>query len=110
MTKRMFPVPTEYNVRALALARRLGLDIPLEPLAGAQYVTLWADICIALYPFEGPKPTTLKQAFADFGMFLAETKEPEFKAGRGKRKGDKHKKLAPASMVTKRTLQRRARA
>ena len=110
VTKRMFPVPTEYNVRALALARRLELDIPLEPLTGAQYVTLWADICIALYPFEGPKPTTLKQAFADSGMFLPKRRNQRFKAGRGKRKGDKHKKLAPASMVTKRTLQRRARA
>jgi hypothetical protein len=105
VTKRTLPRGTGYNERAIALARHLGIEMPPEPLTHGQYVTLWAQICLARYPFGDPKPATLNQALADFGMFMAEANEPEFKWGRGRRKGDKNKMIS--SIVSEEGLKKR---
>jgi hypothetical protein len=80
-----------YDERAIALARRLGIEIPLNPLM------LWVEIGKALLPTEPPKPATLNQLWADIGMYLAELREPEFQWGRGRRPGSKSRK--PRTLV-----------
>jgi hypothetical protein len=77
-----------YEERALALAKRLGLDVPSEPLTDAQWLALWAAIGKVLLPIKPPEPRTLQTLCADAGMYLAELTEPEF------RPGDKNKQLA----------------
>jgi hypothetical protein len=86
-TKRTLPLGKTYNERAIALAEHLGIDVPPRPLTGAQFVTLWAEIGKQLLPFEQPEPLTLKQLWAEIGMFLAEQKAPEFQWPPGRPKG-----------------------
>ena len=95
--KRWLPRGTEYNERAIALAKQLEIDIPPQPLTNAQFVSLWAEIGKVLLPFEPPEPVTLQQLWAEIGMFLAEEKEPEFAWGRGRRPGSKYKFPQPKS-------------
>jgi hypothetical protein len=90
--KRTLPRGTDYNERAIALAQRLGIDIPAQPLTNAQFGLLWLEIGKVLLPFEQPEPATLQQLWAEIGMFLAEEKEPEFAWGRGRRPGSKARK------------------
>jgi hypothetical protein len=98
--QRTLPRGTPYDERAIALARRLGISIPPLPLNHEQCVTLWVEIGKALLPFEPPEPSTLRQLWAEVGMFLAEAKEPEFAWGRGRRPGCKNKVLAAEGDLT----------
>src|SRR5262245_60652337 len=106
--KRTLPRGTPYDERAMALAKRLGVNIPPLPLTNAQWVTLWAEIGRKLLPFERPEPATLKQLWAEIGMFLAEEKEPEFRWGKGRRPGSKSS--VPASDHPDAIRKRRSRA
>jgi hypothetical protein len=90
--KRTLPRGTAYDEHALALAKRLGIETPPQPLTNSQWVTVWAEIGNALLPFEPPEPATLKQLWAEIGMLLAEEREPEFAWGRGRRPGSKSRK------------------
>ena len=104
-SKRTLRRGTPYDERAIALARRLGIEFPLNPLM------LWVEIGKALLPTEPPKPATLNQLWADIGMYLAELREPEFQWGPGRKSGSKSSKprvLVPG--VSKAALrQRRSR-
>jgi hypothetical protein len=42
--KRTLPRGTAYEHRAIALAMRLGIDVPPQPLTDAQWLTVWAEI------------------------------------------------------------------
>lgn len=88
---RTLPRGTSYDERAIALAKRLRIEIPPQPLTGAQWVTLWAEIGKALFPLEPPEPVTLRQLWADIGMHRAEEREPEFQWGRGRQQGSMNK-------------------
>lgn len=94
-----------YDERAIALARRLGIDIPSPPLTGAQWQALWAGIGKVLLRIEPPEPLTLQALWADVGMHLAERSEPEFQWGAGRRLGSKNKQVAP--VVTKEAQRKR---
>ena len=101
-SKRTLRRGTPYDERAIALAKRLGIEIPLNPLM------LWVEIGKALLPTQSPKPATLNQLWADVGMYLAELHEPEFQWGPGRRPGSKSKKpriLVPG--VSKAALRQR---
>ena len=110
-TKRTLRRGTAYEQRAVALAKRLGIEMPRQPLTDAQWLQVWVQIGKALLPTEPPRPQTLNQLWADVGMFLAELREPEFQWGPGRRPGSKSKKprvLVPS--VSKAALrQRRSR-
>jgi len=83
----------DHDERAIVLARRLGIDIPEQPLTATQWVTLWASIGKVLLPIEVP-PATLEILWADIGMYLAERDQPEFQWGPGRRPGSENKQLA----------------
>jgi hypothetical protein len=110
-TKRTLLRGTAYEQRAIALAKRLGIEIPRQPLTNAQWLKVWVEIGKALLPIAPPKPETLNQLWADIGMYLAELREPEFQWGPGRRPGSKSNKprvLVPG--VSKAALrQRRSR-
>jgi hypothetical protein len=110
-TKRTLPRGTVYEQRAIALAKRLGIETPRQPLTNAEWLKVWVEIGKALLPTEPPKPETLNQLWAEIGMYLAELREPEFQWGPGRRPGSKSRKprvLVPN--VTKAAIrQRRAR-
>jgi hypothetical protein len=76
------PRSAGYHKRAIALAERLGIRIPPEPLSATNWIRLWAEI----------------------GMQLA-LKEPEFGPGRGRRRGSKSRKLSP--VVTQTAIRKR---
>jgi hypothetical protein len=111
-TKRTLPRDAAYEQRAVALAKRLGIEMPPQPLTNAQWLTVWAKIGKALLPIEPPEPRTITELWADIGMYLAELREPEFQWGPGRRLGSKSQKpriLVPnVSKVAIR--QRRSRA
>jgi hypothetical protein len=86
------PRNATYEQRALALATRLGVDIPEQPLTNAQWITLWVGIGKVLLRIDPPEPRTLQTLWADVGMYLAEQSEPEFQWGRGRRPGSKSRK------------------
>ena len=65
--KRTLPRGTGYERRAIALATRLGIDVPPQPLTDAQWTTLWAAIGKILLRIEPPEPLTLKTLWADVG-------------------------------------------
>jgi hypothetical protein len=90
--KRTLPRGTAYEKRALALAERLGINVPPQPLTNAQWVIVWAQIGKALLPIEAPEPPTLQALWADVGMYLAEQNEPEFQWGPGRKLGSKSRK------------------
>jgi hypothetical protein len=71
------PRNSTYEERAIALAKRLGIDIPQQPLTNAQWLTLWIGIGKVLLRIEPPEPRTLQTLWADVGMYLAEMSEPE---------------------------------
>jgi hypothetical protein len=110
-TKRTLPRGTAYERRAIALAKRLGIELPPQPLTNAQWLKVWVEIGKALLPTEPPKPETLNQLWADIGMYLAELRESEFQWGPGRKPGSKSSKpraLVPG--VSKAALrQRRSR-
>jgi len=91
------PRTATYEERAIALAKRLGIDIPREPLTDAQWLTLWVGIGKMLLRIEPPAPRTLQTLWADIGMYLAELSEPEFQWGPGRRPGSKSRK--PRTLV-----------
>ncbi|MGO9329588.1 MAG: hypothetical protein ACLQJ0_15880 [Steroidobacteraceae bacterium] len=106
-TKRTLPRGTAYEERAIALAKRLGIDTPQQPFTDAQWLTLWAGIGKVLLRIEPPEPRTLKTLWADVGMYLAEISEPEFEWGPGRRPGSRNKQLAPADRLTPAGLHKR---
>jgi hypothetical protein len=87
--KRTLPRGIAYEQRATALARRLRIEVPPEPLTNTQWLTVWAEIGKVLLPVEPPEPRTLQTLWADVGMYLAELNEPEFQWGPGRRPGSK---------------------
>jgi hypothetical protein len=107
--KRTLPRSMAYEQRAIALARRLGIEVPPQPLTNAQWLTVWAEIGKVLLPIEPPEPRTLQTLWADVGMYLAELNEPEFQWGPGRRPGSKtsfEQKVVTAAAIR----QRRSRA
>ena len=94
-----------HEERALALAKRLKIEIPAQPLTSSQWVTLWGSIGKILLPIEPPEPSTLRLLWADIGMYLAERDEPEFQWGPGRRPGSKNKQLTPSP--TKEAMRKR---
>ena len=112
MMKRTLPRGATYEDRALALAKRLNIDTPAQPLTNAQWTELWASIGKVLLTIEPPEPVTLKTLWADVGIFLAELREPEFQWGPGRRPGSKARKrriLVP-NVTQEAIRQRRSRA
>jgi hypothetical protein len=95
-TRSRVPRNSTYNERAIALAKRLRIDVPPQPLTEAQEFSLWVKIGKRLLPIEAPEPPTLRALWADIGMHVAERDEPEFQWGPGRRPGSKNKQLAPA--------------
>jgi hypothetical protein len=86
------PRDFDHDKRAIALARRLGIDLPEQPLTAKQWVTLWASIGKALLPIEEPR--TLEILWADIGQYLAERDQPEFLWGPGRRPGSRSRRLS----------------
>jgi hypothetical protein len=76
------PRSAGYHKRAIALAERLEIRIPPEPLSATNWIRLWAEI----------------------GRELA-LKEPEFGPGRGRQPGSKSRILSPT--VTKAAFRKR---
>jgi hypothetical protein len=114
--QRTLPRGTPYHQRAIALAKRRGIAIPPLPLNDDQWITLWVEIGKALLPFEPPEPASLRQLWAEVGMFLAEQKEPEFVWGKGRRPGSKSRKprtlvsgVSAAAIRQRRSRERRKR-
>lgn len=91
--KRWLPRGTDYDERAVALAKQLGIDMPPPPLSNAQLMSLWVEVGKKLLPFEQPEPATLRQLWAEIGMCLAELREPEFQWGPGRLRGRANKEL-----------------
>jgi hypothetical protein len=73
---------TPYRKREVALAKRLGIDLPPS-------TAMWARIGKTLLPIEPPftaETLTLNMLWAEIGMFLAEREEPEFYGAGGRPK------------------------
>ena len=109
--KRTLSRGTKYDERAIALAIRLGVisNQPTQSFSGSQWVTLWGNIGKALMRIEPPEPSTLRQLWADVGMYLAEMREPEFQPGRGRYAGHNKKQASQLSPAARRQLRYRQR-
>jgi hypothetical protein len=110
-TRRTLTRGTVHEQRAIALAKRLGIEMPPQPVTNAQWLKVWVEIGKALLPTEPPKPETLNQLWADIGMYLAELREPEFQWGPGRKPGSKSIKprLLVAGVSKEALRQRRSR-
>jgi hypothetical protein len=106
--KRTLPRDKSYEERAIALASRLGIETPKQPLTGAQWSALWAKIGKGLLRIEPPEPLTLQILWADVGMYLAE-KEPEFQWGPGRRPGSKSRKPRKLAKIVSDDAKRKRR-
>jgi hypothetical protein len=106
MAKRTLQRGADHSERAIALAKRLGIDIPQQPLTDEQWLSLWVGIGKRLLRIEPPEPRTLQTLWADVGMHLAELSEPEFQWGPGRRPGGKASSLSPNKDAIRKRRQR----
>ena len=101
-----------YDERAIALAIRLGVisEPPAQAFSSSEMMALWVAIGKVLMPVEPPKPRTLRQLWADVGMYLAEMRELEFQPGRGRYPGSNKEKAKTQSPAARRQLRYRQKA
>jgi hypothetical protein len=103
--KHTLPNGTSWEKRAIALAKRLGIDLPPS-------TAMWARIGKTLLPIEPPftaETLTLNQLWAEIGMFLAEGKHPEFQWAPGRPKGSVATYPPSSKKAAKKRMQRARR-
>jgi hypothetical protein len=110
--KHTLPMGTPWAERAVALAKRLGIDL-------APSTAMWAKIGKTLLPIEPPftaETLTHNMLWAEIGVLLAEGKEPEYQGAPGRPKGSfatyppNSKKAAKKRMQRARRRQRECQA